>query len=297
MSDLFKKLDELGVPKILVILGIGLIVLGLAEFVQIKPLPGSEPYLRGLGGFLLISGLIMGANPRIIWVWILPIIVAAILFLLPVSSDVTPIATSTPTETATVTPTETPVPTQTFTPAPTDTPTATLTPAPTLTFTPLPPPLAEIFPQIDSGDEFIFKGGTPVLTREFMQSGGCIHSGVYGVQLTYEMTGSNYGGWGLLWDVAPSKHFDASAFTKLTFWVRGLAGGEKFQVGIKDRFGQERKLESVKMLLVTTDWQMAIAPFEKFQGVALSQISNINFGFNKNHNAGSLCIDDIAFEP
>lgn len=186
-------------------------------------------------------------------------------------------------------------------PSATDNPTATFAPTitttPTLTNTPLPPPLAEIFPQVDGGEKFVYinKGGS--LSDRFVPIQSCFHSAPYGLQLSYDMKGDGNGGWGIQWSNAPAKYFDASSFRNFTFWVKGTYGGEIFQVSLKDTSGNEVKVESDTLLIVSTDWIHVEVPLGKFKGVNTTSIENVNFGFNKNHGTGSICIDDISFTP
>ncbi|MFH1906485.1 MAG: carbohydrate binding domain-containing protein [Chloroflexota bacterium] len=202
---------------------------------------------------------------------------------------------------ATVTPSPYPslTPTSTFTPSPTITPTLTITPTPsqTPTNTPLPRPLVEIFPKAEYGKDFTYINFGGVLSPMYVTTNNCVHSGVYGIQLVYNMKGSGNGGWGVLWVDAPSGHFNAYGFPYLAFWIKGTSGGEKFQVGIKDTSGNEYKIESTTFIVVTKDWIMATVRLSEFKSVNISSIANVNFGFNKNHGMGSICIDDIDFVP
>ena len=191
-------------------------------------------------------------------------------------------------------PTETPPP-ATSTPEPTFTPISSATQIPTNT--PPLPPLIETFPQVDGGEEFIYTSHGGLISNEFVPNKNCVHSGFSGVRLTYDMKGEGFGGWGLIWNNASATHFDASGFTTFTFWVKGTSGGETFQLGLRDTSEKEVKVESKSLVLVTTDWLMVTVPLSKFNGVNISSIRNVNFGFPKNHGSGSICIDDIAFAP
>lgn len=195
-----------------------------------------------------------------------------------------------------------PPPEPTTTPQPTSTPDSTLTPQPTsipspsLTNTPLPPPLVEIFPQVDGGEKFVFINNGGSLSDKFVPTQSCLHSGSYGLQLMYNMKGTGNGGWGVQWSNSPAKHFNASSFSAFTFWVKGT-GGETFQIGVKDTSGNEVKVESDTLLIVSSDWLQVILPLSNLKGVNTTSIENVNFGFNKNHGTGSICIDDISFTP
>jgi hypothetical protein len=180
---------------------------------------------------------------------------------------------------------------------PSETSTFTQLPSPTLTNTPPPQPLVEIFPQVDGGEKFVYMNNGGSLEDSYDSTPNCIHTGLYGLQLSYDMTGDGNGGWGVLWNKAPAKQFDASGFRSFTFWIKGNAGRETFQVGLKDTSGKEYKVESDKMLVVSTGWMQANVLLSEFKGVNPSSIENVNFGFNKNHGKGSICIDDLVFTP
>ena len=195
-----------------------------------------------------------------------------------------------------VPPTPTPTPTPTL--FPTDTPTLAPTATPTLTPTPV-RILAEIFPQVGYGEDFVFMNKGGELNYQYSEEEGCRHSGKFGLQLTYAMSGEGNGGWGVQWDNAPTGDFDASGFSALVLWVIGAYGGETFQIGLKDADGREFKVESKPLVLVSrSKWQMVRVELSQFRenGVNVASLRNLNFGFNRNHGSGMICIDDIAFE-
>jgi hypothetical protein len=191
-------------------------------------------------------------------------------------------------------PTDAP-PLPTDTPEPSKIPLATATDLPTST--PLPPPLIETFPQATDGEEFVFSDLGGSITNQFVTTQNCVHSGASGLRLNYDMKGSGFGGWGVNWINASAGHFNAADFANLSFWVRGMEGGETFQIGLKDTNEKEVKIESKTYVVVTTGWSQVTVPLSKFKGVNTAAVRNVNFGFNKNHGSGSICIDDIAFTP
>lgn len=187
-------------------------------------------------------------------------------------------------------------PTLTLTPTLPPVPTSTSTPPPSLTPTQPPPPLVEIFQQVGDGEEFVFINQGGILTNEFVPTQSCIHSGVYGLRLTYDMKGAGNGGWGVHWVNSPAQRFDASDYTAFVFWIKGASGGEIFQVGLKDTRGKEVKVETKPLVVVSPNtWSEVTILLTKFEGVDTSSINNLNFGFNKNHGSGSICLDDISF--
>jgi hypothetical protein len=263
-----------GIALLIGILGGGI----EAERIKIPPLPTKVRFLAGIIGAILL-----------------------VISLIPTFRDIIAKPDSTP---ANVIPTPTiDLFTQTtpiqpsFTPSLEPTATATMTPTKTPTNTPPPPPLTEIFPQVGGGEKFLFTNSGGSLTNTWATVETCIHSGFYGLQLSYDMKGAGNGGWGIQWDNAPEKHFDASMFHTLTFWVKGTNGGELFQISLKDTNGNEVKIESDTLLIVSSDWMPVAVSFDKFSGVNTASIENVNFGFNKNHGTGTICVDDISFSP
>ncbi len=212
----------------------------------------------------------------------------------PVPVPSTPETTLSPTLTNTVTPRATNTSTSIVFLSPTNTSTLILSPNPTNT--PLPPPLVDIFPQVDGGERFVYINNDGSLSDKFVLTEKCVRSGAYGLQLMYSMKGDGNGGWGVHWNNSPEKHFNASGFSAFTFWVKGT-GSETFQIGVKDTSGNEVKVESDNLLIVSSDWLQVILPLSNLQGVNVSSIENVNIGFNKNHGTGSICIDDILFTP
>ena len=209
--------------------------------------------------------------------------------------DRTPVAIVTPSIVPSAT--ETSAPHSTFTP--TDAPTSTDSPSQT----PLPTPLEEIFPQVDDGVQFIFPDNEPNLfKKQFIESGDCRHSGPFGLQLTYNFTAGGGGGWGVHWSVPPLNHFDApqAGFTTLTFWVKGMLGGETFQIGLKDTGQIEVKVDSTRYVQVSaSEWRPVEIPLSHFAdsngSVNIASIENMNFSFEQENGSGIICIDDIAF--
>lgn len=128
----------------------------------------------------------------------------------------------------------------------------------------------------------------------------CGRSG-QGLQIDYDFTNSGDGGAGVRWDHTFGGHFDAAQFrfTQLTFWVKGSAGGETFEIGLKNRDLPEQKLSSKPYVTVAAShWTQATIPLLDFQ-LPVDYIRNVNFGFNRNivpQPTGSICIDEIEFK-
>lgn len=162
---------------------------------------------------------------------------------------------------------------------------------------PLGAALLDVFPQAHEGQEFSSPDQPGVFTWQFATAMAQRHSADYGIQFTYHVTQTGqYGLWGVHWDKAALGYFDAGAATALTFWVRSEAGGETFQIGLKDIEGHEVKVESETIAAVQAgQWRRVFVPLNKFTGVNTRRINNVNFGFVVNHGPGDIAIDDIAF--
>jgi len=105
----------------------------------------------------------------------------------------------------------------------------------------------------------------------------------------------------------PTSYLDASAYSYLTFWVRGEKGDEKFSVGAADRkwalTGDSAKSREIGRYLpagrITTDWQQAVIPLSEFR-VDLTQMHSIAICFEgglypAGIGRGTVYIDDLAF--
>jgi hypothetical protein len=159
--------------------------------------------------------------------------------------------------------------------------------------------LTEIFPQVGQGEAFVFKNMGGELDARYIEADWCRHSGAFGLQLVYAMSGQGNGGWGVHWDNAPTKNLDASGFSALVLWVKGSSGSETFQIGLRDTDDREVKVESEPLVIVSaSEWRQVKVELGHFRdnGVNVASLRNLNFGFNRNHGSSIICIDDIAFE-
>lgn len=105
------------------------------------------------------------------------------------------------------------------------------------------------------------------------------------------------------------KYFDATPYTKLTFWVKGEKGGENFKIGMADRHweqvGDSVKSEEIGTYLpppnkITTEWQQVVIPLDVFF-IDMKQIASIAVCFEadcfpEGKGAGIVYIDELAFE-
>jgi len=118
------------------------------------------------------------------------------------------------------------------------------------------------------------------------------------------------GGWCGYYSIlkAGPKYFDASAYTKLTFWVKGETGSENFKVGMADKHWEQIddsvKSEDIGIYLkdkkITTGWQQAVVPLEVFF-IDMKQLASYAICFEGDcftdgKGTGVVYIDDVAFE-
>jgi hypothetical protein len=162
-------------------------------------------------------------------------------------------------------------------------------------------PLNDVFGQAGGGETFMFVNQPGTLDTQFASAEDCRRTGQQGLRLAYNFTGSGNGGWVFHWANAPGGRFDAAQLTTLTFWVRGSAPNG-FQIGLRDTSEHEAKVESRNFVAVSADeWRKVSVPLGQFADASgtidPAAIKNFNFGFNASHGAGSICIDDIAFQP
>ncbi len=118
------------------------------------------------------------------------------------------------------------------------------------------------------------------------------------------------GGWCGYYSIVKkgNKFLDAGAYKKLTLWVKGKIGGEKFKVGAADqqmeKAGDSVKAEDISTYLkakkITTSWQKAVIPLDDMfiDWKELASIS-INFEtdlYEKGAAKGTVYIDNIQLE-
>lgn len=156
--------------------------------------------------------------------------------------------------------------------------------------------LCDLMPQAIGAQTFAFTSRQELGLSYNEQDTSCAHSGQYGLRVAYNFTDEDFAGWGIHWDNAQGGKLDASRFRALTFWVKGDAGGELFEIGLKAR-GQENKVQSAQYVIVpANEWVRVAIPLSAF-AMDTASVNNINLGFNANHGAGNICVDDFALVP
>jgi len=172
---------------------------------------------------------------------------------------------------------------------------ATATEEAIATATPVPLPLVEVFPQVGLGKDFDYINSPATFSAE-ITNGNCVHSGVYGLKMTYAIKNSGSAGWGVLWVDTPDNSIDFLGHDELVFWVKGGAGSERFKVTMSDSLQQTKGLDSSSLLVLSRDWQEVRVPLENFGSVNLGLLTSLTFDVSIKNTGGQLCIDDISFE-
>lgn len=143
------------------------------------------------------------------------------------------------------------------------------------------------------GQMFRYENAGGVVTAQFPDDPGCHRPNrPAGLRLRWRMSGQQSGGWGVAWDRSKSGRFDASPFGRLSFAVKGAAGGETFEIGLKDTAGIEDRVSSREM---ADKWRTLSIPLEEFESVDLRSLENLSIGFSQRHGSGEVCIDEITF--
>ncbi len=97
---------------------------------------------------------------------------------------------------------------------------------------------------------------------------------------------------------------DLSAYTYLSFWIRGAAGGEGFKVEVSDSVwnGSAVQVNNYLPSGITTTWQKVVIPFDIFEygtTVNRSALSRLTFIFDNadfsGATSGTIYVDDFTF--
>ncbi|MBK9952040.1 MAG: hypothetical protein IPP10_11105 [Candidatus Competibacteraceae bacterium] len=167
--------------------------------------------------------------------------------------------------------------------------------------------LAELFPQISGGKQFMWSDPNSALKAGFdsacarpnlRNAFGLLAVGS-GLRLQYGLTPNlQSGGWGVHWASTPTKHFDASEFEAFSVWVRGGSGDESFEIGLKDTQGVEVKIESKDRVAADAlkSGVEIVIPLSEFKGVNVRSLNNVSISFNEAHGSGGLCFNNLKFE-
>ncbi|MFH1368554.1 MAG: carbohydrate binding domain-containing protein [Elusimicrobiota bacterium] len=151
-------------------------------------------------------------------------------------------------------------------------------------------PGAGIFQFFDGGDGS--PDAAPWLIGTVTALPGCPVDGTDCTQVTY--TGGAAGHWGgffLEFNAAKS----LSAYSRLTFYTKGGAGGETFKIKIKGG-GTETTVAITSYITLTTSWQKVTIPFADFGSVDFSSVTNAFVMAFEGNTPGTVYIDFIRYE-
>jgi len=102
-------------------------------------------------------------------------------------------------------------------------------------------------------------------------------------------------------DKPQAKYFDARDYDHLSFWVKGVRGGEQFTISLGDRRWVQKEdalpIAGITELLpegVTTAWQEVRLPMKLIERLDLEQLGSVvlNFDVDGSH---AIVIDDVRF--
>jgi Carbohydrate binding domain 30 len=98
-------------------------------------------------------------------------------------------------------------------------------------------------------------------------------------------------------------HLNLAGYSYLTFYIKGIRGGEKFKVGLRGKkeatYETKIPIDDIIGRSVSTKWQKVIIPLKLFKAVQDWRdvnIFSINFENAIGSERGALMIDNIAFE-
>ena len=147
-----------------------------------------------------------------------------------------------------------------------------------------------IFQYFDGGDGSA--NAAPWLIDVAAGGAGCAVDPVNCSKVTY--TGTLAGEWGGFYlELNAAK--DVTAYTKLTFYVKGGAGGETYQIKMKGG-GTEVGVNSTSYVTMTTSWQKVTIPFTDFGAVSFASLQNCFTMAFVGNTPGVVYLDYIQFE-
>jgi len=146
------------------------------------------------------------------------------------------------------------------------------------------------------GDPAWYDGGdgstnAPPWTIDQSEVGeGCLGDSSHSWKVQYT-NGSGY--WGGFY-VQFSSAEDMSAYSNLTFYIKGESGNEKFKISIRDSStagGSEPTVPIGNYTTVTTSWQKVTIPLSAFTGQNTSSIDiPFNITFSDDYTAGNVTV-------
>ncbi len=119
------------------------------------------------------------------------------------------------------------------------------------------------------------------------------------LQLKYNKKESGWCGYYTLMNQIDGAYFDLSNYDKISFYIKGEAGGENFEMGMADSnwitIGDSIKAGQITKYLkngVTTEWQNVEIPLKNFGNLDFPQMGAFVMNFDSS-GVGTVYIDDI----
>ena len=118
------------------------------------------------------------------------------------------------------------------------------------------------------------------------------HSEPISIKLVYNSAPSSFGGWG----IGSLGGYNASQFTRVSFYLKGTVLGQMFELKLKDTAGRE---DPVPVTVDTLNWKEISFPLDRntFPNVDFASLDNLNLGFNDSLGSATIYADDFEFLP
>ena len=121
------------------------------------------------------------------------------------------------------------------------------------------------------------------------------------LRLDFDKKNTGWCGYYTLLNEIDGDYFDLASYQAVSFWVRGLKGGETFEIGMADRswltIGDSVKAGPIEKYLpqgVTPEWQQVIIPLSDFGKLGLKEMGSWVINFHR-PGEGAVFIDDLVF--
>ena len=121
------------------------------------------------------------------------------------------------------------------------------------------------------------------------------------LKLAYEKMASGWCGYYTMLNQIDGKHYDLSRFESMAFEIRGVDGGETFELAMADenwiRIGDSSRAGPIEQFLdggVTQEWQTVTVPLAAFEGLDLTRMGSFSVVFNQ-PGQGGVYLDNIRF--
>lgn len=140
---------------------------------------------------------------------------------------------------------------------------------------------------------YVDKATNASLVKAMCAAVACVHSGDYGLRLTYQMPAGTWGSYNI-----DSPRFNVSRAIYLEAWVKGAKGGERFEFVLWSNCNQPfpGRPDSAQ-ITATSTWRRLRIPLNDFVPYAnLSSLCRLSIGFNDALSpGGTIYLDQIAF--